>query len=82
MSGFVSIYLLATSAVFGQTVEPPPAFEAASVKLNTGSAPYYKDGPGQFVMRNYPLTILIYKAYGVAATHFPDRTGWTPSGWT
>jgi uncharacterized protein (TIGR03435 family) len=56
--------LLATS-VLGQTVESPPAFEAASVKLNKGSTPYYNDGPGQFEMRNYPLTILIFKAYGV-----------------
>jgi hypothetical protein len=56
--------LLATS-VLGQTAESPPAFEAASIKLNTGSASYYNDGPGQFEMRNYPLIVLIYKIYGV-----------------
>src|SRR5436189_3712600 len=56
--------LLATS-VLGQTVESPPAFEAATVKLNTGSAPYFNAGPGQFEMRNFPLSIFIYMAYGV-----------------
>jgi uncharacterized protein (TIGR03435 family) len=56
--------LLATS-VLGQTVESPPAFEAASVKLNEGSAPYFNAGPGQFEMRNYPLKIFILMAYGV-----------------
>jgi len=58
------VILLATS-VLGQTVESSPAFEAASVKLNTGSGPYFKAGPGQIEIRNYPLKILIFVAYGV-----------------
>jgi uncharacterized protein (TIGR03435 family) len=64
---FVRIYfaiLLATS-VLGQTVESPPAFEAASVKLNTGSAMYFNAGPGRIEMRSYTLKMLIFMAYGV-----------------
>jgi uncharacterized protein (TIGR03435 family) len=56
---------MSAQEVLGPTAEAPAAFEAASIKLNTGSAPYYNDGPGQFEMRNYPLIILIFKAYGV-----------------
>jgi uncharacterized protein (TIGR03435 family) len=56
--------LLATS-VLGQTAESPPAFEVASVKLNTGSAPYYNDSPTQMDMRGTTLGILICRAYQV-----------------
>jgi uncharacterized protein (TIGR03435 family) len=63
------VILLATSAL-GQTLESSPAFEVASVKLNTGSAPYFNAGPGQFEIRNYPLKILIFMAYGVSDYSF------------
>ena len=56
--------LLATS-VLGQTVESSPAFEAASVKLNTGSAAYFNADPGQIEIRNFSLKIFIFMAYGV-----------------
>jgi uncharacterized protein (TIGR03435 family) len=69
--------LLATPGL-GQTAGSSPAFEAASLKLNTGGAPYYQDGPGQFEMRNYPLTILILKAYGVA-NYALSRPEWVNS---
>lgn len=62
-----------------QTTEAPPAFEAASVKLNSGSAPYYHDGPGQFEMRNYPLKILLYKAYGVGGDYSVSGPDWLDS---
>jgi uncharacterized protein (TIGR03435 family) len=55
--------LLATSAL-AQTAAPPTAFEAASVKLNTGSAFYQNMGTGQIEMRSFPLKILITMAYG------------------
>ena len=48
--GICFAILLATS-VLGQTAESLPAFEAASVRLNTGSAPYYNDPPGRMEMR-------------------------------
>jgi len=70
--------LLATS-VQGQTAESPPAFEAATVKLSSGGAPYYRDGPGQFEMRNYPLKILLYKAYGVGADYTVSGPDWLDS---
>jgi uncharacterized protein (TIGR03435 family) len=64
---FVPIYfaILLATPVSGQTVEPPPAFEAATVKLNIDGAVYYRDALGQFEMRNFPLIIFIFKAYGV-----------------
>jgi uncharacterized protein (TIGR03435 family) len=65
----VRIYfaILLASSVLGQTVKSPPAFEAASVKLNTtGGAPYYNYGPGQIEMRNVTLQILIFIACGVS----------------
>jgi uncharacterized protein (TIGR03435 family) len=64
---FVPIYfaILLAPSVSGQTVEPPPAFEAATVKLNTGSAFYVNIGPGQIELRNHPLKILIFMAFGV-----------------
>lgn len=61
--------LLATS-VLGQTVEPSPAFEAASVKLNTGGPRYFNAGPGQIELRNHTLKILIFMAYGVGDSSF------------
>lgn len=57
--------LLATS-VLGQTVESPPAFEAASVRLNAGSPPYFYYGPERIEMRDVPLETLICKAYRVS----------------
>ena len=70
----ICVALLLATAVFGQTVETPPAFEAASVKLNAGSAYAYNIGPGQIELRNHPLTILIFMAYGVGNSSFsgPD----------
>jgi len=76
----VRIYLamLLATSVFGQTAEPQLAFEAASVKLNTGGAPYSTygtpDGLSQIVVRGYPLKIVIFMAYGVGASSFsgPD----------
>jgi uncharacterized protein (TIGR03435 family) len=68
--------LLATS-VLGQTVDSPPAFEAASVKLNTGSAAYFNAGPGQIEIRNFSLKIFIFMAYEVSDYSFsgPDWLG-------
>jgi uncharacterized protein (TIGR03435 family) len=59
--------LLATS-VFGQTVESPPAFEAASLKLNKDGVVSYHEDPGWFEMRNFPLKIFLLKAYGVSVS--------------
>jgi hypothetical protein len=81
---FVRIYfaIMFATCVLGQTVESPPAFEAASVKLSTGSPRNFNAGPGQIEIRNYTLHILIVMAYGVGYTAFPGPTGWTPSTWT
>ena len=57
---------MSAQGILGQTVESPPAFEAATVKLDTGSAPYFSAGPGQIEYRNYPLKIFIFMAYGVS----------------
>jgi uncharacterized protein (TIGR03435 family) len=70
--------LLATS-VLGQTAESPPAFEAASVKLNTGATPYQNEGPGQFEMRNFTLKILILKAYGLGGDYSVSGPDWLNS---
>jgi uncharacterized protein (TIGR03435 family) len=65
-AGLLSTRTYVSAQGLGQTVESPPAFEAASVKLNTGSAAYFNAGPGQIEMRNYTLKILILIAYGVS----------------
>jgi uncharacterized protein (TIGR03435 family) len=66
--------ILFATCVLGQTVESPPAFETASVRLNTGGAFQFHPGPGQFEARNHPLKILIFMAYGVSDYSFsgPD----------
>lgn len=66
-AGLLSTRTYVSAQGLGQTVESAPAFEAASVKLNTaGGAPIYNYGPGQIEMRNTTLEILILIAYGVA----------------
>ena len=65
-AGLLSTRTYVSAQGLGQTVESPPVFEAASVKLNTGSAAYFNAGPGQIEMRNYTLKILIFMAYGVS----------------
>ncbi len=62
----ICFVMLLGISVLGQTVESSPAFEVASVKLNTGSPLYFKVGPGQIEIRNHPLKILIFMAYGVS----------------
>src|ERR1700721_4131599 len=64
-AGLLSTRTYVSAQGSGQTEEPPPAFEAASVKLNTGSAMYFNAGPGQWEVRNYTLKILIFIAYRV-----------------
>lgn len=59
---YVAIFL--ATSLLGQTAEAPPAFEAASVKLNNGAAFYQNMGAGQVEMRAFPLSILIRMAYG------------------
>ena len=57
-------FVLLSTSLAAQAPDPPPAFEAASVKLNTGDAFYQNMGIGQVEMRNFPLNILISMAYG------------------
>ena len=66
--------ILLATAVLGQTVGSPPAFETASVKLNTGGAAYYYAGPGHIEIRNFSLKIFIFMAYEVSDYSFsgPD----------
>ncbi len=67
-AGLLSTGTYVSAQGSGQTVESPPAFEAASVKLSTGSARNFNAGPGQIEIRNYTLHILIIMAYGVGYT--------------
>ena len=64
-AGLLSTRRYVSAQGLGQTVESPPAFEAASVKLSTGSPRNFNAGPGQIEIRNYTLHILIVMAYGV-----------------
>ena len=59
--------VLLTGAAFGQAQAPRPAFEAASVKLNTtGDRGSHSDGSrGQVVMSNQTLRRVIERAYSV-----------------
>jgi uncharacterized protein (TIGR03435 family) len=61
------IALLAAGAVFAQPRDTRPAYEAASVKINTsGSGHSSSDGSkGQVVMTNQTLKRLIERAYNV-----------------
>jgi uncharacterized protein (TIGR03435 family) len=61
------MFALAATAVFAQPQEQRPAYEAASVKLNTsGSGNTSSHGSkGQVVMTNLPLKRLIERAYSV-----------------
>jgi uncharacterized protein (TIGR03435 family) len=63
----------------GQTAESPPAFEAASVKLNTGSAPYFKDGPDRMEMRGTTLMNVIWRAYHVSSYYSLSGPDWMNS---
>jgi uncharacterized protein (TIGR03435 family) len=58
----------AAGVLFAQTPETRPAYEAASVKLNTsGSGGTHTDGTkGQIMIRNMTLHRLIEQAYGVS----------------
>lgn len=69
-AGLLSTRTYVSAQESGQTAESPPAFEAASVKLNTGSAMYFNASPGQFEVRRYTLKMLISMAYG--ANSGPD----------
>lgn len=61
----VYLAILLATPVLGQTVDSPPAFEAASVKLSGDSTPYsFNAGPGQLEVRGVTLRILILMAYG------------------
>jgi uncharacterized protein (TIGR03435 family) len=64
-TGLLSTTTYVSAQGLGQTAESPPVFEAASVKLNTGSPRNMNAGPGQIEWRNYTLHILIVLAYGV-----------------
>ena len=64
-AGLLSTRTYVSAQGLGQTAESPPAFEAASVKLSTGSPRNFNAGPGQIEIRNYTLHILIVMAYGV-----------------
>jgi uncharacterized protein (TIGR03435 family) len=61
----ICLAILLVTSVSGQTAESPTAFEAATVKLNTGGAYYFSIGAGQIQLRNHPLKILILMAYRV-----------------
>src|SRR5437763_1012900 len=64
----IRIYFLAilfAASVLGQTGESLPAFETASVKLNSGAAGYFDLGPGRIEMHNVTLKVLIFMAYHV-----------------
>ncbi len=57
---------LFTSSVLGQTVESPPAFEVAFVKLSAGGGAYFYVNPGGIEVRNLALKVLIGRAYRVS----------------
>ncbi len=66
-AGLLSTTTCVSAQGLGQTVEPPPAFEAASVKLSTSTAyTGQRGGPGQYEMLNVTLKILICSAYRVS----------------
>jgi uncharacterized protein (TIGR03435 family) len=58
--------ILFASSVLGQTVESPPAFEVASVKLSAGGGAYFNVNPGGIEVRNLALKVLIGRAYRVS----------------
>jgi uncharacterized protein (TIGR03435 family) len=61
----VWLLLSASCCIFSQT--PPPAFEAASIKLNTSGSGSggSKGSKGQVVFTNVPLRRLIQRAYSI-----------------
>jgi uncharacterized protein (TIGR03435 family) len=65
-AGLLSMRTYVDAQELGQAVESPPAFEAASLRLNTGSPPHFYYGPDRIEMRNVPLKTLICRAYRVS----------------
>ena len=56
-----------SAMTFGQATPSQPAFEVASVKLNTSLSPPSMDaGNGRITMYNYPMKLIVARAYQVA----------------
>jgi uncharacterized protein (TIGR03435 family) len=70
MQAAAGLILALAGSVFAQSSDTRPAYEAASVKLNTSGDPHSgTDGSkGQIVMTNLTLERLIERAYGVKPT--------------
>jgi len=68
-------------AAFGQAPAAPPAFEVASVKLNTrGGGMVLRPQPGgRLTVENIPLRLLIQNAFDVRPFQISEGPGWIDS---
>jgi len=71
----------ASAVLFGQSATVPPAFDAASVKLNPagyGPSARWKDSPGRLHCTDVPLKWVIMRAYKVQDSQI-SGPGWLDS---
>jgi uncharacterized protein (TIGR03435 family) len=76
------LFLAASSAAFGQVSPPPPQFEVASVKPNTGLGRAVSIGspsPGRFHAENVWLRFLVQTAWNVKDFQVIGGPGWAAS---